>query len=162
MKRFQAAAVAACVATTALAAPAGAASLEVEGSVCALYLETPEERSVGYYYTSVYPKPLTQGGEVAGIYLSVVEAKDYYQFMETLTDTDPDIPELRRFSTPEEIAAIHEVSTLLKQCGDSTQRQAQAPQNGSSSTAAIAISVLALVASLAGLALPFVKDLLPA
>ncbi|WP_277100358.1 hypothetical protein [Corynebacterium riegelii] len=158
MKRFQAAAVAACVATAVFATPAEAASLKVEGSVCALYLETTEEESVARYFTSHYPKYLTDGSELAGVYLSVAEAKDRYREMAQLTDADFTTGEFDRFNTPEEIAAFHKIRALTKQCVESTQHQAQ---NGSSATAAIAISALALVVSLAGLALPFAKDFLP-
>ena len=162
MKRFRTAAVAASLATAVLASQANAASVEVEGGGCAVYLDTTAEASVGYWFTGIFTKPVLDNEGVEAIYLTVAEAKDRYREMARLTEADFSKSKYDRFNSPEDIAAFKQVRSMMKRCAESGKYQAMTNPNGSSTTAAVAVSVLALLISIASLALPFAKNFLPA
>lgn len=162
MKRIKTAAVAASIATAVLASQANAASVQVEGSTCAVYLDTPAEASVGYFFTSIYTKRVLDNEGVEAIYLTVAEARDRYREMARLTEADFSKSEYDRFNSPEDIAAFKQVRSMIKRCAESGNHQATTIQSGSSGAAAVAISVLALIVSIVSLAMPFAKNYLPA
>ncbi|WP_276908773.1 hypothetical protein [Corynebacterium riegelii] len=153
MKRFATAAVAACVAATVFVAPANAAHADGR---CPVYLETDEQREIGWHFTKILPK-MPEAGEITpAVYLTESEAKDVYGEMAAISESD--LTSINgAFNTPEHLEAFKQVRAKVKQCAEPIA----AGQTDPGKIAGIVVAVLALVGALVGLALPLAKELLP-
>ena len=153
MTRLRTAAVAACVAATAFVAPANAAPADGR---CPVYLETDEQREVGWHFTKILPKIPEGGGVTPAVYLSESKAKDLYGEMTAISESD--LTSINgAFNTPEHVEAFKQVRAKVKQCAEPNA----AEQTDPGKIAGIVVAILALVAALVGLALPLAKDFLP-
>ena len=151
MKRFATAAVAACVAATVFVAPANAAHADGR---CPVYLETDEQREVGWHFTKILPKIPEGGGVTPAVYLSESKAKDLYGEMTAISESD--LTSINgAFNTPEHVEAFKQVRAKVKQCAEPNA----AEQTDPGKIAGIVVAILALVAALVGLALPFLPRL---
>ena len=117
-------------------------------------METDEQREVGWHFTKILPKIPEAGGITPAVYLTESETKDLYSEMADISDSD--LTSINdAFNTPEHLEAFKQVRAKVKQCAEPNA----AEQTDPGKIAGIVVAVLALVAALVGLALPFLPRL---
>ncbi|OFT74437.1 hypothetical protein CYJ48_03410 [Corynebacterium riegelii] len=117
-------------------------------------METDEQREVGWHFTKILPKIPEGGGVTPAVYLSESKAKDLYGEMTAISESD--LTSINgAFNTPEHVEAFKQVRAKVKQCAEPNA----AEQTDPGKIAGIVVAILALVAALVGLALPFLPRL---